>query len=657
MTFGVSTKFNGAMGGALVVLLVLAGITQISLQDSAFRRAKDATDSVLTELRGAQANGAHKKQLVAGRNIADILATIAPEAIASFNLTALETYLSTAIASADIAKASYVGNDGKALAKVDKKGAAETETITRKVEADGVLLGTVVLVLTDQGLNKEIAELDTASSQARERINGLLNDAQASFINVVAIEYVSLAAMMVFLSWFLFRSLLFRSLAEITSVMRRMADGDNAIVVPALDRRDEIGAMGKAVQVFQHSAIERLRLEADNQENEARALRDKEAALIGMAEKIEAEASVALEAAGVRTTAITAAAEEMSASAGRTGDSAYAASAAAEVALANVQTVASAAEQLAASIREIGRQVSQSTTVVRRAVAAGHETRATMEALNVQVGHIGTVADMIGEIAAKTNLLALNATIEAARAGDAGKGFAVVASEVKQLATQTARSTQEIARHIGEVRAATGASVAAVGCIELTIGEIDAIAGSIAAAVEEQGAATAEIARNVSETAAAANEMTRRIREVSAEAEHSGQSSAQVRDDIAGLGTLVGELKQTVIRVVRTSTAEVNRRRATRYPVNLPCRVTVAGLGTQPATVTDLSKGGAFVTGGPVLPAGTRGSLDIDQIGVPLPFVVRTVIDKALHLTFELDVATADPFGRMLERLVVHRAA
>src|SRR6185437_3442066 len=120
--------------------------------------------------------------------------------------------------------------------------------------------------------------------------------------------------------------------------------------------------------------------------------------------------------------------------------------------------------------------------------------------LNERVAEIGAVAEIIGEIAAKTNLLALNATIEAARAGDAGKGFAVVASEVKALATQTARSTEEITRHIGEVRTATGASVAAVGRIEQTIGEINAIAGSIAAAVEEQGAATAEIARNVNQT-------------------------------------------------------------------------------------------------------------------------------------------------------------
>src|SRR6202020_2358860 len=128
------------------------------------------------------------------------------------------------------------------------------------------------------------------------------------------------------------------------------------------------------------------------------------------------------------------------------------------------------------------------------------ETRSTIETLNDQVALIGSVADMISEIAARTNLLALNATIEAARAGDAGKGFAVVAAEVKALATQTARPTAEITQHIGEVRAAPGTSIAAVHRIETTISKVEGVAASIATAIAHQGTATAEIARNVSAT-------------------------------------------------------------------------------------------------------------------------------------------------------------
>jgi methyl-accepting chemotaxis protein len=315
-------------------------------------------------------------------------------------------------------------------------------------------------------------------------------------------------------------------LAIMTSAMRKLADGDLVVAIPGQDRHDEIGGMARSVLVFRDHMVKEKELDALGVAERQRAETEKQAALCDMADTVEAESGKSLQRIGQRTAMMTATADAMSASASRTGAAAESAAGAAGLAMANANSVAGAAEQLAATIREISSQMSQSAEVVQRAVVAGTETRATIEALNSEVERISAVADMIAAIAAKTNLLALNATIEAARAGDAGKGFAVVASEVKALAGQTARSTHEITEHISQVRAATEASVAAVVRIEKTITEVNAIAGSIASAVEQQGAATAQIARDVAQTATAAQEMTARATEVSAEASETGRQAA-----------------------------------------------------------------------------------------------------------------------------------
>jgi methyl-accepting chemotaxis protein len=228
---------------------------------------------------------------------------------------------------------------------------------------------------------------------------------------------------------------------------------------------------------------------------------------------------------------------------------------------------------------------------------------------------------------------------------------------VKALATQTARSTEEIARHIGQVRSATGASVAAVTRIEQTIAEISAIAGSIAAAVEQQGASTAEIARNVTETATAANAMTSRTNEVSTEAVDTGRLAADVRDNTVALNAAVEELRHSVIKVVRTSSTDVDRRRAPRFAVDMTGRLNVAGRSDHTVAISDLSAGGACVRGAPDLAVGTRAELRPSGVAAAFPCVVRATDSDGTHLAFALDDAGRAALRVMLERFAARLAA
>jgi methyl-accepting chemotaxis protein len=448
-----------------------------------------------------------------------------------------------------------------------------------------------------------------------------------------------------------------RPVRALTRTMSEFAAGNLTAEVAAREQRDELGDMARAVLVFKEHMLRGNQLAAEQEAERHNAEREKRTALVNMAATIEAATGSALQQIGERTAAMAATADAMNASANRTGTSAQDAAAAAEQALGIAQTVAGAAERLAASIREIDGQVNQSSMAVRRAVAAGGETRTTIVALNEQVERIGVVADMISEIAAKTNLLALNATIEAARAGDAGKGFAVVAAEVKALAMQTARSTSEIGRHIGQIRSATGASVEAVARIDQTISELSAIADLIAAAVKQQDAATVEIARNIAAAADAAIAMTSRTSDVSAEAVGTGRHASELRDNTVALNGAVAELQHSVIQVVRTSTADVDRRQTQRRTVDLPARLSIVGHGEAAAQVTDLSEGGACIRSAPLVPEGTRAVLRIDAVAAPLPCVVRARDDDGMHLAFALDVAAAAVFHQFLQQSAAARAA
>ena len=500
-------------------------------------------------------------------------------------------------------------------------------------------------------LGEAAAAADTLQVGAEQTANTVAREAAIGLLTAVGAGTV-----LALLLGFIVAGRIIRPLTQLSGAMRALAAGEMPDV-PGQTRRDEIGLMAMTVGVFKENAIEMERLRTAQEAARERSEEEKRVALSRMADTIEAAAGAAIAEIGQSTGAMTRSVEEMNRLATRTGGSADAASVAAAEALDNAQMVAGAAEQLAASISEIGGQVDRSNAVVTQAVAAGHETRVAIEALSAQAAQIGSVADMIQEIASKTNLLALNATIEAARAGDAGKGFAVVASEVKALAHQTARSTEDISRRIGEIRAATGIAVTAVGQIGTTIGALSAITDAIAGAIDEQGKATADIARNVARTAAAVDEMRSRNAEVSADATLAGRHVTEALENAGALGTAVAALRLSIIRTVRTSAAEVNRRLTKRLPVKLSARIELPGMTARACEVVDISEGGARLSDGGKLVVGAQGTLRIDGLAAPLPFEVLRAGEGLGWTLAKMPPGAAAALRALLESIDARQAA
>lgn len=352
---------------------------------------------------------------------------------------------------------------------------------------------------------------------------------QAEQIQRKLIWLIGFATLLVGLLALLFGRRVAKTVAAMTAAMRQLGEGRFDVVLPGLGRKDELGEMAAAVELFKLKAHEKAQAEIDAKAEQDRAIAEQRKVDIArLAGEFETAVGKVIDTVSSASSDLEASARNLTCTADHGRQLSVEVASSSEQASVNVQLVATATDEMAATIANIGRQIEQAADIAREAVRRAELSDQRMAGLAVAAERIGSVVQLIAAIARQTNLLALNAAIEAARAGDLGRGFAVVADEVKSLATQTAHATVEISEHIHCIQTATTDSVGAIADIGNIIGRISEIAATVVNSIAEQGATSKNIASNLQEAAARTSQVAASAIEVTNGAKETGGASMQV---------------------------------------------------------------------------------------------------------------------------------
>ena len=337
-----------------------------------------------------------------------------------------------------------------------------------------------------------------------------------------------------------------RPIRSVTNIMQRLSAGDTEIKMKYRGRRDEIGQMIDAIEVFRRNTLEIQAMQNSNRKaDEQRVLKRKEE-MNALAEEFENSVkTIAIRLAG-SVTVVRSNAETMSKAANDTSERSNSTAKTVVGTQENVDSVAQAASELTHTIDGLAQRTNNVLQLANGMSEQSETSNSELERLVASVEQIMPITNLIQGIAQQTNLLALNATIEAARAGEVGKGFAVVAAEVKALAQQSGKATEEIARKIGAVRETCAAVVSTNGQVIAAIQNLRMFANEISTAVEEQSAATVGISTNAQLAAESSRVVAANILDLNGRADATYATSNEV---LEATGHLLSHTRDVQVNV------------------------------------------------------------------------------------------------------------
>ncbi|MBL4876064.1 MAG: HAMP domain-containing protein [Cohaesibacteraceae bacterium] len=361
---------------------------------------------------------------------------------------------------------------------------------------------------------------------------------------IYTISISSLALGLVISIW-LVRSTIIKPLQAVVEGIEALIKGDLDVDVKCYSN-DEIGIVARACQTFKTNLIRTNDLEESLVTEQKKSEHERRENLLRMADRFDQNIGEIVKNVASSASTLQETAGSMTQIANTASERATTVADASEQASMNVNTVAAASEEMSASIQEINRQVAVATSASQQAVSDVTTTATQMQVLTETANKIGEVVNLISDIAEQTNLLALNATIESARAGDAGRGFAVVASEVKALASETAKATEGISKHVNDIQLATREAAVSIDQVGSVIQQVEESSTVIAAALQEQEATTREVARSVQQAASGTMKVSTNITDVQLASVEVGEASTKVMSAAKHLSGQAGLMRNQV---------------------------------------------------------------------------------------------------------------